>query len=123
APYLGGLLPHEVLGVRLALSVELGIAERALGRSVGPHEQLLREVRPAHDGDECGAPVLARDLGEVLLNAHGSNRSTQTSISPPHGSPTSQASSSAMPNVSSCGSPPVKTLSATSMTAPSTQPP
>ena len=107
AANLGALLPHELLGVGLALGVELGVAERALRRAVGAHEQLLALVRALHDGDERGAPVLARDLCELLVDAHGSKRSTQTSISPPHGSPTSQASSSAMPNVSSCGSPPL----------------
>src|SRR6185437_14093043 len=74
-------------------------------------------------GDERTAATAARELGERRLGAHGWYRSTYTSISPPHGRPTSHASSSAMPKCSSRGSPPFKTSSASTTTAPSTQPP
>ena len=52
-----------------------------------------------------------------------SNGSTQTSISPPHGSPTAPASASAMPNCSSRGRPSASADSAAITTCPSTQPP
>ena len=59
----------------------------------------------------------------ISSNRLGSYASTQTSISPPHGRPTSQASESAIPKWSSCGGSPRITQSAISATAPSTHPP
>src|SRR6266540_369705 len=52
-----------------------------------------------------------------------SSRSTKTSISPPQGSPTSQASSSAIPYERSRGAPPAITSRACSATSLSTHPP
>ena len=52
-----------------------------------------------------------------------SNRSTKTSISPPQGSPTVQACSSAIPYETTAGSAPAMTALACSATSASTQPP
>src|SRR3954454_25126044 len=94
-------------------------AERSLCLTVSRYQQ-LQTHRPAADDRDKRGPLGASDLG---LEAHGSYRSTNTPISPPHGSPTSQASESAIPKCSRRGSPPFSTSSATATTAPSTQPP
>src|SRR5205085_4049411 len=52
-----------------------------------------------------------------------SSGSTNTSISPPHGRPTSSAMSSVIPYVSRRDVPPASTSCAASTTSPSTQPP
>ena len=121
---LGALLPHQLLGVGLALGVELGVAERALRRAVGAHEQLLAEVLAAHDGDERGAPVLAGDLCE-----RPRGRSRLESAPPRRRSRRRTAARRPRPPRRRCRTSAaaarrrLRTLSATSMTAPSTQPP
>ena len=53
--------------------------------------------RPVDHGNQRRAAVRGSDVRELGLEAHRANSSTKTSISPPHGSPTSQASLSAIP--------------------------
>src|SRR5207248_8637661 len=106
--------------------VKVRLAKRPLVRAVRGHEQLRadrREARRAHHGHERRAAVLARDRRVPARCAHGRYSSTNTSISPPQGSPTSHASASAIPKWSSRGSPLRRTSLATSTTAPSTPPP
>src|SRR5262249_20467598 len=99
---------------------------RALRLAVGGQQDPGAHHGPAvvglHHGDECAAAALTREPCELGLQAQRSYRSTNTSISPPHGSPTSHASESAMPKCRRRASPPLIS-SATSTTAPSTQPP
>ena len=110
---LGALAPDQLLGggarrpASSASSPRLPeVAPSASTSSLSPS----RAVRLAsHDRHECGAPAVEGDARELGLEAH-SQRSTQTSISPPQGRPTSQASESAMPKWRSRGSPPVKDL-------------
>ena len=84
---LGALGPHQLLGGRRPLAVELVAPEAAVGAAVGAHEQLGAEPRAGDHGDERGAAVLAAMLGELALRAHLWYPSTNTSISPPHGKP------------------------------------
>ena len=71
-----------------------------LGRAVAVHlaalddEQLRPEPLPLDNGENDGAAAVALELEQSL--DHG-RRSTKTSISPPQGSPTAQASSSLIP--------------------------
>src|SRR5262249_55012932 len=79
--------------------------------------------RRRHHRDQRAPLPLARQPRKLALDTQGSYLSTKTSISPPQGSPTSHASESAMPKCSSRGPAPARISSATSTTAPSTQPP
>ena len=61
------------------------------------HQERLRaDAVPLDDREEHRPPALVAEPGEALQQRH-STGSTKTSISPPHGSPTSQAISSVMP--------------------------
>ena len=118
-----------------ALQFEHAIA-RAADQLVGVGSELGRPVadrlaplddeqlRPEpfaldHCQDDAAASV-ALEREQAL--DHG-RRSTNTSISPPHGRPTAQACSSEMPYESSFGAPDSKTSCASWNTSPSTQPP
>ena len=95
---LGPLRPHQLVRARHRRVVPQLVAERADPRPVRADQQL----RPARQvGHERPAAAVARERRERALRRHGSKRSTYTSISLPHGSPTSHASASAMPKCSS----------------------
>ena len=79
------------------LGVERGVPEGPLPRAIRPHQQPRAGVGAADRRHEGRALVAPGGLGERALGAHGSYRSTHTSISPPQGRPTSQASLSGMP--------------------------
>ncbi len=68
------------------------------------HERVRAERLALDDGEEDGA-LLVLDRLEQAVDSRHSSRSTKTSISPPQGSPTSHASSSAMPYERSFGVP------------------
>jgi hypothetical protein len=76
-------------------------AVRQLRRSVAHHlaaddERLRAERLPLHDRQQH-CPLLALDReAQTVIESH-SSRSRKTSISPPHGRPTSKACSSGMP--------------------------
>ena len=60
------------------------------------HERVRAEAIPLDHREEDSALLALHRLQQPVDSCH-SSRSTNTSISPPHGSPTSQASSSAIP--------------------------
>ena len=78
------------------------LAERYLRHAVAvalaalQHERVRADaIALDHREEHCALLALHR-LQQTVDSCH-SSRSTNTSISPPHGSPTSQASSSAIP--------------------------
>ena len=75
-------------------AVEVGIAERALRRSVDAHEQLGTDVRAVDDGRQRDRCLVAQRVAQRVVDRHQSNGSTKRWIVPPHVSPTANASSS-----------------------------
>ena len=78
---------------------------------------------PSSRSTKWTARPSSRTTAASRRNSSGSGSSTQTSISPPQGSPTLSARSSEIPYVSRRGSPPASTSRAASTTSLSTQPP
>ena len=78
------------------------LPERLLGHAVAValaalEDERVRAERLALDHCEEHCALLALHRLQQAVDSCHSSRSTNTSISPPHGSPTSQASSSAIP--------------------------
>ena len=70
---LGALGPHQLVGGRGRRGVELGGAERPLPGPVGRDEQLGAGIGAREHGDEGGAEIRARRVGEGGLRpAHDS---------------------------------------------------
>src|SRR5947199_249473 len=84
--------PAKRLGCELR---ELGRAV-ARGRAVLADEQLRADLVPGHHRQHDGATAGLDDATQLREKPHSST-STKTSISPPHGSPTSSAMSSVIP--------------------------
>ncbi len=88
--------------VRVLADELLRLAERYLRHAVAvafaalQHERVRAEPITLDHREEDGALLALHRLQQAVDSCH-SSRSTKTSISPPHGSPTSQASSSAIP--------------------------
>src|SRR5207249_3096960 len=108
----GGLVELVVVGQNddRGLMVGRDLAERILGHALPrPLARLEHEHLPSYavsfdDSEENPALTRSGELGEPVEQIQ-STRSTKTSISPPHGSPTDHARSSVIPYVSSLGSP------------------
>ena len=102
---LRALGPEQLLRGLDARRVELGRrrARRRCCRRRAPAAS-RRCAGPAITVTSAARPSAAAISRELALQAHRANSSTNTSISPPHGSPTSQASLSAIPKWSSRGS-------------------
>ena len=67
--------PHQLLGVRGRLALELLVAQRALRRAVGADQQLAAALAPGITVTSAPRPRCARGLLEVGLqvpSAHGS---------------------------------------------------
>ena len=75
-------------------AIEIGVAERSLGRAGRTHEQLRPDVRPRDDGRERDRLVRAQRVAQSFVQAHQSIGSTNRWIVPPHVRPTANASSS-----------------------------
>ena len=124
-----GVSDSEAFAVGLACGGRIRVLVEPVGVGSGlprdllaalDDEQLRPEPFPCDDREDDGAAAVALKLQQP--RDHG-RRSTKTSISPPQGSPTAQASSSLIPYEMSFGSPVANTSCACANTSPSTQPP
>jgi len=118
------VLEHPAAPTREQLGHLLRELRRPLaeGRAVRPDEQLRPQRFPFDHGEDHGGVAVLDHPLELGKETHSSG-STKTSISPPQGSPTLKASSSAMPYESRRGRPLRSTSCAASQTSLSTHPP